>query len=456
MAKVKSEVNLANFEELKEKLRLSEEKNKKLVAKNEEIEEQLLNDDTDNTDENDETDDNKPSHIPGLSILEGGDYQTEELRERIAEKLKAKLGVDNLDNPLFNVIAEVSEKSTMENKESLGNVFDNITLDEIDPEALQSRIGALYGPGHYEVRVTNSGKMVTRFKWYLSPRKFKKPVEGAAIPGQVVVAQPGNDNMLEFYKLQLMQSEKMRESEAQRNHEIRLKEMESNKSMDLQTILTVADKMANKNQGNGMDPMNFAFKLMEKTIDMKDKADEIRGSKDMIDYIGDTFKEIGGPILQQYVKAKVTPNVPGADNKAQVEAAYEKPKQLDNVPPPKVLLNTGALISLISNMYYGYSSDLENPDDTEIYVDQINYIGINASFKSSILKLKNDELIAMLCTISSDMKTMFESISEDEKKLEVNFKDYAILVFDGVRKAAGIIETPVDTPVPVKVIPEKK
>ena len=423
-------------DEVQEELRKSKQEVRRLAAENKALSEE---NDPDLEEDEDETEDEPGSHIPGISVLQGEDYETDILRERIAEKLKKKLGVDTLDNPLFNVIAEVSDKKTMEDKESLGNIFTDITLDEVDAESLQSRIGNLYGPGYYEVRVTNAGQMVTRFKWYLSPRKFKKPVDGT---GPETRSSGGEMSpILEMMKMEKAQTEKRLEMAEQRNHEMMMKVMEGRKDMDLEKILVIADKMANKSN-NGFDPMSLIMKVMDRSIDMGERAQEIKDGKSFVDYIGETLKDIVLPVITTYAKKAQ----PGAAQPVQV--AYEPVKQVTPGTPAaepvqtnaSVLVGAGVIIGMVNDMFYGYAQDPTDPDDPDTYADRINVMGVHADFKKSILSMDNETLVTRLSTFSKDISEMF---------LDAKFKNYAILVFDGVRELNA-------APQPVGVIEEKQ
>lgn len=415
--KVKSE------EQVKEELRKAEQEMKRLRAENKALSEE-------NEDENDENEDETgDENAQDGMFAEGTGVEADILRERIKERLMKKAGTDTIDNPLFNVVGVVSEKKTMEDPEKLGNIFTNITLDEIDEEDLQTKIGNMYGPGHYQIMVTYKGQMQTRFSWFLSPRKFKKPVDDNTPAAKGGTGEVGL--MIEMLKLQAAQSDKLREVAESRNHDMMMKMMDSRKDMDLEKILTIADKMANKSS-NGFDPMSLIMKVMDRSIDMGERAQEIKDNKGFVDYIGETLKDIVVPVISTYAKGAAAKTQAAA----QVSAAYEVPKQVTTGAPtaaqevkqevtPAALVSAGVIIGMVNDMFFGYAQDPTDPDDPDTYAQRINVMGIHSDFKKSILTMDNETLITRLSTFSKDINEMF---------LDANFKNYAILIFDGVKK----------------------
>ena len=451
----KQKVTLLEFEKMQEKLKEIEAKNKKIEEENEALNEELVKGNEDETEENDDENDDKRMPI-GVLEDDNQDIAADmDLKEQFKEMLKKRTGSDTMEGATLSIVGSVSDKPTMENPELLGTIFSDLNFDEAsDIDTLQNKIGSQFGPGYYSVHVKYKGQIWKRYTWCLSARKYKVPV----VPVAGVQAGPNGDfstlitAMMENNKIQAAGLEHKLDKAQERSDTLMMKMIEAgNNKPDMMTMLTpllaITEKL-NKNN-NQPDVLGVAMKFMDQTIKMSERAQELNSNKSFMDYGKEVLMDVAGPLLKNMAQGskeqaaapgevKATYTAPGQVTDGPV-ATTKNPAELETEKQQKLMLiKTGAMIYIINDMFYSYSADPDSPDDPDTYIERICTMGLNDSFKASINDIKDNEvLIARILMLGPDIAAMFK----DDK-----FKNYAILVFDGVRKASAEI--------PVAVIEE--
>ena len=445
----KQKVTLLEFEKMQEKLKEIEAKNKKIEEENEALNEELVKGNDDETEENDDENDDKRMPI-GVLEDDNQDIAADmDLKEQFKEMLKKRTGSDTMEGATLSIVGSVSDKPTMENPELLGTIFSDLNFDEAsDIDTLQNKIGSQFGPGYYSVHVKYKGQIWKRYTWCLSARKYKVPI----VPVAGVQAGPNGEfgnlitAMMENNKIQAAALEHKLDKAQERSDRLMEKMIDAgnNKPDPLAMItplMAIADKL-NKNNGNQFDPVALSLKIMEQTVKMGERAQEINSNKSFMDYGKEVLMDVAGPLLKNMAQGSKDQAIAAGE----VKAAYTAPGQVTDgsVPATKnpaeletekqqklMLIKTGAMLYVINDMFYSYSADPDSPDDPDTYIERINTMGLNDAFKALINEIKDNEiLIARISTLGTDISTMFK----DDK-----FKNYAILVFDGVRKAAAEI-----------------